>query len=93
MFREAVKYMYEHEEQKFTFTGTLQGLWSKRNWLRVGGHLKVGGYILFSDTQFAKDGVSIRITGIKDYLSSPYSPTIELSSSVSGSSVASDLKR
>lgn len=93
MFREAVKYMYEHEEQKFTFTGTLQGLWSKRNWLRVGGRLKVGGYILFSDTQFAKDGVSIRITGIKDYLSSPYSPTIELSSSVSGSSVASDLKK
>lgn len=93
MFREAVKYMYEHEEQKFTFTGTLQGLWSKRNWLRVGGRLKVGGYILFSDTQFAKDGVSIRITGIKDYLSSPYSPTIELSSSVSGNSVASDLKK
>lgn len=93
MYREAVKYMYEHEEQKFTFTGTLQGLWSKRNWLRVGGRLKVGGYILFSDTQFAKDGVSIRITGIKDYLSSPYSPTIELSSSVSGSSVASDLKK
>ena len=93
MFREAVKYMYEHEEQKFTFTGTLQGLWSKRNWLRVGGRLKVGGYILFSDTQFAKDGVSIRITGIKDYLSSPYSPTIELSSSVSGSSVTSDLKK
>lgn len=93
MFREAVKYMYEHEEQKFTFTGTLQGLWTKRNWLRVGGRLKVGGYILFSDTQFAKDGVSIRITGIKDYLSLPYSPTIELSSSISGSSVASDLSK
>ena len=93
MFREAVKYMYEHEEQKFTFTGTLQGLWSKRNWLRVGGRLKIGGYILFSDTQFAKDGANIRITGIKDYLHSPYSPTIELSNSVSGGSVASELSK
>ena len=55
--------------------------------------MKVGGYILFSDNQFAKDGVSIRITGIKDYLSSPYSPTIELSSSISGSSVVSDLSK
>jgi hypothetical protein len=93
MFREAVKYLYEHEEQQFTFTGTLQGLWSKRNWLRVGGRLKVGGYVLFSDTQFAKDGASIRITGIKDYINSPYSPTIELSSSVSGSTLNSDLSK
>ena len=66
MFRESARYLYEHEEQKFTFTGTLQGLYAKRNWLRIGGRLKVGAYILFSDTQFAADGVPIRITGIKD---------------------------
>ena len=56
MFREGVRYLYEHEEQKFTFTGTLQGLWAKQNWENVGGHLKVGGYILFTDTQFAMRG-------------------------------------
>lgn len=92
MFREAARHLYENEEQKFTFTGTLQGLWAKRNWLAVGGKLKVGGYILFSDTQFAKEGQSIRITGIKDFLYAPYSPTIEISNSVSGSSVGSQLR-
>lgn len=92
MFREAARHLYENEDQKFTFTGTLQGLWAKRNWLSVGGKLMVGGYILFSDTQFAKEGQKIRITGIKDFLYAPYSPTIELSNSVSGSSVSSKLR-
>lgn len=93
MFKEAVKYLYEHEEQKFTFTGELQALWAKRNWANVGGYLKVGGYVLFTDNQFAPDGVKIRITGIKDYITKPYSPTVEISNSVSaGSSVSSDLR-
>ena len=93
MFREGVRYLYEHEEQKFTFTGTLQGLWAKRNWANVGGHLKVGAYILFSDEQFAPQGKSIRITGIKEFLTSPYTPTIEISSSVSGETTSSKLKK
>lgn len=91
MFREAARYMYEHEEQSLTFTGTLQGLYAKRNWLRIGGRLKVGAYILFSDTQFAPDGISIRITGIKEFLTSPYTPTIEISNSVQGASVHSKI--
>ena len=93
MFREGVRYLYEHEEQKFTFTGTLQGLWAKQNWENVGGHLKVGGYILFTDTQFAPAGKLIRITGIKEFLTSPYTPTIEISSSVSGVTTSSKMKK
>ena len=93
MFRAAAKALYENEDQKFTFTGQLQALWAKRNWLAVGGHLVVGGYVLFTDEQFAPDGVKIRITGIKDYINSPYSPTIELSNSVSGASVSSQLRQ
>lgn len=92
MFREAARYLYEHEDQKFTFSGTLQSLWARRNWANVGGRLIVGGYILFTDNQFAKDGISIRIVGVKDFLTSPYSPTIEISNSVSGSSLNSQLK-
>lgn len=92
MFRAAARKLYENEDPKFTFTGTLQGLWAKKNWLRVGGHLKVGGYILFSDEQFVPDGVSIRITGIKEYLTSPYSPILEISNSVSGKSLSSQLR-
>ena len=87
MFREAVRYLYEHECLKFTFTGTLQGLWAKRNWTNISGKLKVGGYIHFSDTQFAPDGTDIRIIGIKDYLTAPYEPTLDISNSVMGQTI------
>lgn len=92
MFREAARKLYENEDPKFTFTGTLQGLWAKKNWLRVGGRLKVGGYVLFTDEQFAPDGIPIRITGIKEFLTSPYAPVLEISNSVSGKSASSQLR-
>lgn len=93
MFREAAKKLYESEDPKFTFKGELQGLWAKHNWLNVGGKLIVGGYILFTDPQFVPNGVKIRITGIKDYVNAPYSPTLELSNSVSGKSVQGELTK
>ena len=92
MMREAIRHLWENENQKFTFTGTLQSLYAKRNWVNIGGKLIVGGYIHFSDSQFAQDGVDIRIVGIKDFLTSPYSPTVEISNNVSGQSLTSKLR-
>lgn len=91
MFREAARYLYENEDPKFTFSGELQSLYTKKNWLRIGGRLKIGSYILFTDEQFAKDGVPIRIVGIKDYLSDPYAPTITISNEARGVSISSKL--
>lgn len=87
MFREAVRYLYEHEVLRFTFSGVLQGLWAKRNWANISDKLVVGGYIHFSDEQFAPDGTDIRIIGIKDYLVSPYEPTLDISNTVMGQSI------
>ena len=91
MFRAAVKYLFNNEEQKFTFTGELDGIWSKKDWLNIGGRIKLGGYILFSDEQFQKDGVLVRITGVKDYINKPYSPVIELSNTTVSGGVSSTL--
>lgn len=91
MFRDAVRYFYEHEESEFTFSGTLDGIWSKKRWLEIGGRILLGSYILFSDEQFQPDGIKIRITGIKDYINKPHSPEIELSNNVVAGTVSSDL--
>jgi hypothetical protein len=93
MFREAAKYLYDNEEQKFTFTGELDGIWAKKDWLNIGGKIKLGGYILFSDDRFQPDGVLIRIIGVKDYINNPHSPIIELSNSTVGNSIYSDLRK
>lgn len=78
MFRKGVRYMFDNEETKFTFSGELDGLWSKKDWLNISGKIKLGGYVRFTDERFQKDGVLIRITGIKDYINKPYSPELEL---------------
>lgn len=92
MFRAAVKELFDNEDLKFSFTGELDGIWSKKDWINIGGRIKLGSYILFSDNQFQKDGVLVRITGIKDYINKPYSPVIELSNTTVSGSVSSTLK-
>lgn len=93
VFKEAAKYLYEHEDKKFTFTGTLDGIWAKKRWLEVGGKIVLGGFVNFSDTQFHPEGSLIRMTGIKRYVNNPYSPEIELSNAPVGTSVTSDLNK
>lgn len=91
MFREAAQYMYENEDNPFTFKGDLDGIHAKKNWLEIGGKLVPGGYVLFSDEQFQPEGINIRITGVKDYINKPYSPELELSNVPVGGLVSSDL--
>lgn len=93
MFRQGVKYLYDNEEQKFTFTGELDGIWAKKDWLNIGGRIKLGGFVQFSDERFQPEGVLVRIIGIKDYINNPHSPEIELSNSTIGRTVSSDLRK
>ena len=92
LLRKAVQHLYTHEMAKFAFTGTLDGIWAKRNWENVGGRLKIGAFILFSDKQFQPEGVAVRIVGIKDYINTPHSPEIELSNAPVSSSFGTTLK-
>lgn len=92
MFREAVRYLYEHEEVRFSFTGELDGIWAKKDWENIGGRIKLGGYVRFSNEQFQPEPVLVRIVGIKDYINNPHSPEIELSNSTVGGGTSTTLK-
>lgn len=81
MFREAIKYFYENEFPKFSFTGELDGKWAREYWLNIGSKIKPGGCVFYSDAQFLPEGTIVRITGVKDYIHNCYSPEIELSNS------------
>ena len=93
MMKEACKYLYENRTDMFTFTGDLDGIWVKKNWVNVGGRLKMGAYINFSDTEFQRTPVAIRIVGLKEYVNNPYSPQIELSNKVQGHSFVSEMRK
>ena len=93
LFRQAVRHLYDNEEQKYTFTGELDGLWAKRDWVNIGGRIILGGYVSFRDDSFARDGVLLRIVGIKDFVNAPHSPILELSNDVVGSSFSGGLQK
>lgn len=93
MFRAAVRYMYEHEDQRFSFTGELDGIWAKKDWTNIGGRIVLGGYIRFTDESFQADPVLVRITGIKDYINNPHSPEITLSNETITGGFSSEFKR
>lgn len=93
MLRQAVRYLYDNEMPRFTFDGTLDAIWAKRDWENIGGRLVLGGFIRFSDTQFLPDGMDIRITGLKDYVNNPHKPQIELSNNSKSGSWVHNMKR
>lgn len=91
MFREAVRYMFENEDEKFTFTGELDGIWAKKKWSEIAAKVEPGCYIQFSDNQFQPEGILIRITSVKDYINKPHAPEIELSNTPVAGFVSSEL--
>jgi len=93
MFREAVRYLQENEDPRFSFTGELDPIWSKKNWLEIGSKIRLGGFVAFCDTQFQSSPVLIRIIGIRDYINSPYSPEIELSNVTVGGGFSNSIKK
>ena len=91
MFRDAVRFMFDNEDPKYTFSGELDDQFSKANWANIGPKIVPGGYVSFSDSQFLPDGALIRIVGIREGVNDPYSPTLELSNGTVHGSFASQM--
>lgn len=92
MMREAVRYMYDHESETYTFKGALDGIWAKRDWENIGGRIGLGEFIEFTDENLTDKPILIRIVGIKDFLNNPHAPEIELSNEVISSSFATTMQ-
>lgn len=93
MFREAARVLYESEDIEYSFKGSLDGLLTKKNWLSIGGKIVPGGYIQFTDKDIQEEPILIRIRSVKDYLTRPYSPEVELSNKTIAPSVNSEFDR
>lgn len=77
--RQAAKFLYQNKDVQLTFKGEIDDLYSKRNWLNVGGKLILGGNVSFTHPQVQADPLQTRIVAIKDYINNPYSPEVTLS--------------
>lgn len=78
--REATRALYEKSDPRFTFSGEVDEIWSKKNWENIGGKLKIGSYVSFVNEEITTDGpVLVRIIGITQNVNNPHCPKIELS--------------
>jgi len=93
VLNEAVKYLWENEQPKYTYTGTLDEIYAKRNWLEIGGKMNCGYFVALSDDNYLTTPVSIRIVGVKEYINKPKEPEITLSNEVTGRSLSSELNK
>lgn len=92
VLREASRSLYDLSEKKFSFSGEIDGIWSKKNWDSVGSRIKIGSYVRFThDKMFPNTPVMVRIVGITQYVNNPYSPKIEISNNVGVSSLSTRL--
>ena len=82
MLREAARYLYQNKDIQLSFKGEVDDLFSKRNWVNVGGKLKVGGCVSFSHPQVQAEPLVTRITAIKQFINNPYSPEITLGNEI-----------
>ena len=93
MLREAARYLYQNKDIQLSFKGEVDDLFSKRNWVNVGGKLKVGGCVSFSHPQVPAEPLVTRITAIKQFINNPYSPEITLGNEIVKGGLSSRLAK
>lgn len=88
MMKEAIKEMYQYELEQVLFTLPIDEIWNKQN----NNSFKVGDYITYKDDDFAKDGLKIRITQIREYLNNKYKIELTLSNCLRTQSIKKEIK-
>lgn len=92
--RAATRSLYDKSEQKFTFRGELDPIFTKKDWVNIGGKIKIGGYVSFTHRGLLPDGPAlVRIVGITQTVNNPYTPKIELSNMTHRGSVSSRINQ
>ena len=90
--REAARSLYGSSEVKFSFSGEIDGIWSKKNWEQVGPRIRIGSYVRFvHESMFPDTPATARIIGITQYVNNPHSPKIEISNATGTSSLSARL--
>ena len=90
---EVVAFLYENEQPQYTYSAPIDQKYAKENWGIIGDRLKVGYFIRLSDEQYLPEGADIRITAVTTFVNKPRMPKIELSNSVTRTSLNMEINK
>lgn len=92
MLRRGIAYLYENEQYIYSLKVEIDPIWAKNNWSAVSGKIVLGGYVRYSNSGWAEDGIVMRIQSIRQNVSNPYSMEIELGNGIVGGGVLKGLR-
>ena len=90
--REAVKYLYEHEEQKVTINAEIDPIQAARMWDSWSPKIILGGFVRLTDDDLLAEVSDIRIRAVKQYVNTPTKPVVELSNSTASVSFGTTIR-
>lgn len=80
MFKLAVQYLYQHEDARYTFTGSVDKVWLEQTPAAV-PYMSLGQHIYFQD-DFLSDGLLLRVTGMQRNVNNPYDVKLTISNAL-----------
>ena len=80
----AVQYLEGLETSRYSYRAAVDPLWLKKQWTKVGHKVRIGAYVRLAGDPITDGGATLRITGIKEYLTDPYAPEVTLSDRATG---------
>ena len=80
----AVQYLEGLETSRYSYRAAVDPLWLKKQWTKVGHKVRIGAYVQLAGDPITDGGATLRITGIKEYLTDPYAPEVTLSDRAPG---------
>ena len=80
----AVQYLEGLETSRYSYRAAVDPLWLKKQWTKVGHKVRIGAYVRLAGDPITDGGATLRITGIKEYITDPYAPEVTLSDRATG---------
>jgi hypothetical protein len=77
MLRKCVRHLYDNERSQYTFSGKLDPIYVQAQSLAP--RLKVGAWVSFTDRNYQREPMLIRITSVKGNISNPNKVEIDIS--------------
>lgn len=92
MLRRGIEYLYENEQYIYSLRVEVDPIWAKKNWADVSSKFILGGYVKYSNAEWAKDGIVMRIQSIRQSASNPCLMEIELGNGIVGGDILKGLR-
>lgn len=80
----AVQYLEGLETSRYSYRAEIDPIWLKKKWTEIGHKVRIGAYVKLAGDPITDGGATLRITGIKEYLTDPYAPEVTLSDRATG---------